>query len=228
MACPEDLDETGKLVEQTGRRVVTAQSDIRDAAALRDFVDAAVKTLGRLDIVIANAGIATPYGQGAQMLSSFSDAIDVILKGTYTTIESALPYLLAHEHGGAIVITSSAAALKSLFPSFRMRTHGAAGYTAAKAAINGLMLYYARTLGERSIRVNTVSPSAVATPMAVNEAVSQTLDTFPEWEGHTQHLLPVQLLGTSDISEAVLFLCANSGKYITGVNLVVDAGWSIA
>jgi NAD(P)-dependent dehydrogenase (short-subunit alcohol dehydrogenase family) len=207
--------------------VVTAQADIRDAEALRRLLNEAVTALGHLDIVVANAGIATPYGEGAQKLSSFNDAIDIMLKGTYTTIETALPALLDHKRGGAIAITSSAAALKSLFPSFRMRNHGAAGYTAAKAAINGLMLYYARTLAERAIRVNAVLPSAVATPMAVNDAVSQTLNTYPEWGIHTRHLLPVQLLGTSDITEAMLFLCANSGRHITGTSLVVDAGWSI-
>lgn len=227
MATPEDLDETVNLVEKTGRRIVPAQADVRDFESLKAVVDNGIAELGRLDFVLANAGIGSPFGKSSHEIRAYVDAVDVLLTGVYFTIEAALPALLAHGDGGAIVITSSAAGLKSVVPTFRSRSHGAAGYTAAKHATIGLMRYYARTLAEKSIRVNTVHPSAVATPMIQNPQIAQDMAELPEWGEYLQHLLPVSILEPADVSEAMIYLCGESGRYVTGITLPLDAGWLV-
>ena len=107
MATRADLDETINLVEKTGRRIVAEQADVRDMDRLRTVVDNGVAELGRLDFVLANAGIAPVFNDLADQPAAYRDAVDVLLNGVYFTIEAALPALLAHGDGGAIVITSS-------------------------------------------------------------------------------------------------------------------------
>ena len=227
LATPEDLDETVNLVGKTGRRIIAERADVRDLQRLKSVVANGVAELGRLDFVLANAGIGPAMGKPAYEMSTYLDAVDVLLNGVYFTIEAALPALLEHGDGGAIVITSSGAGLKSLSPTLRTQSHGAAGYTAAKHGVIGLMRYYAYTLAEKSIRVNTVLPGAVATPMIQNEQVEQFLADFPEWATYLTNLLPVGALEPVDISEAMIYLCGRSGRYVTGVTLPVDAGISI-
>jgi len=202
MATPEDLDETVNLVEKTGRRIVAEQADVRDFQRLKSVVDNGVAELGRLDFVLANDGV-------------------------YFTIEAALPALLEHGDGGAIVITNSDAGLKSVVPTFRTRSHGAAGYTAAKHGVVGLMRYYARTLAEKNVRVNTVHPCGVATPMLQNEQMEQFIAEFAEWGDYLQTPIPVPTIEPADITEAMIYLCGQSGRYVTGVTLPVDAGFSV-
>ena len=116
----------------------------------------------------------------ADQPAAYRDAIDVMLNGVYYTIEAALPTLMAQDHGGAIVITSSTAGFKALSVKFDTKSHGAAGYGAAKHGVVGLMRYYATTLAAKNIRVNSVHPSVVDTPMIVNEAVAQYVSDRPE------------------------------------------------
>ena len=227
MATRADLDETINLVEKTGRRIVAEQADVRDMDRLRTVVDNGVAELGRLDFVLANAGIAPVFNDLADQPAAYRDAVDVLLNGVYFTIEAALPALLAHDDGGAIVITSSAAGLKSLIPTFDTKSPGTAGYTAAKHGVVGLMRYYATTLAERNIRVNSVHPSVVDTPMIVNEAVAQYFSDRPELMSALANLLPVSQLEVDDISEAMVYLCGRSGRYVTGVTLPVDAGYTV-
>ncbi|MEE6176610.1 mycofactocin-coupled SDR family oxidoreductase [Mycobacterium sp. 050134] len=219
----EDLDETVNLVEKTGRRIVAEQADVRDFTGLQSVVGDAVAELGRLDFVLANAGIA-PLGLPQPTMSAFVDAIDVMLNGVYFTIEAALPALLAHGDGGAIVITSSAAGLKSVGRSFDTRDHGLAGYTVAKHGVVGLMRYFATTLAEKSIRVNSVHPTGVATPMIQNEVFDRFANHHPAFEAAFENLLPVPLIEPADVTEAMVYLCGDSGRYVTGVTLPVDAG----
>jgi NAD(P)-dependent dehydrogenase (short-subunit alcohol dehydrogenase family) len=227
MATPEDLDETVNLVEKTGRRIVAERADVRDFERLKAVVDNGVAELGRLDFVLANAGMAATIGEPSHQLAAYLDAVDVMLNGVYFTIEAALPALLAHGDGGAIVITSSAAAFKSPSPGFGTKSHGGAGYMAAKAGVIGLMRYYATTLAEKNIRVNTVHPTGVATPMVMNEQVGQYAVEHPEFAALMQNLLPVPLVEPSDISEAMIYLCGQSGRYVTAITLPVDAGIGI-
>jgi SDR family mycofactocin-dependent oxidoreductase len=227
MATPEDLDETVNLVEKTGRRIVAEQVDVRDFQRLTSVVDKGVAELGRLDFVLANAGIGPIIGEPSHEMSAYRDAVDVMLNGVYFTIEAALPALLEHGEGGAIVITNSDAGLKSVVSTFKTRSHGAAGYTAAKHGVVGLMRYYARTLAEKNVRVNTVHPCGVATPMLQNEQVEQFIAEFPEWGDYLQTPISVPTVEAVDITEAMIYLCGQSGRYVTGVTLPVDAGFAV-
>jgi SDR family mycofactocin-dependent oxidoreductase len=227
LARPEDLDETVNLVEKTGRRIVAEQGDVRDFEKVKSVVAKGVSELGRIDFVLANAGILPIVGEQAQDISAFVDAINVMLNGVYYTIEASLPALLEHGEGGAIVITSSTAGLTGMHAKFSQKNHGAAGYIAAKHGVVGLMRGYANMLAEKNIRVNTVHPTGLASPMIVNQQVDQLLADQPEYLQSLENLLPVPLIEPSDISEAMVYLCGRSGRYITGITLPVDAGFAV-
>ena len=191
------------------------------------MVDNGVAELGRLDFVLANAGIGPIIGEPSHDVSAYRDAVDVMLNGVYFTVEAALPALLEHGDGGAIVITNSDAGLKSVVPTFRTQSHGAAGYTAAKHGVIALMRYYARTLAEKNVRVNTVHPCGVARPMLQNEQMEQFIAEFPEWGDYLQTPISVPTIEPVDITEAMVYLCGQSGRYVTGVTLPVDAGFAV-
>ena len=230
MATPEDLNETINLVEKTGRRIVAERADVRDFKKLQAVVTKGVSELGRVDYVLANAGILPIVGDQAQEMSAFLDAVDVMLTGVYYTIEAALPALpalLEHGDGGAIVITSSIAGLSGARTRFSAKSHGMPGYIAAKHGVVGLMRYYASLLAEKNIRVNTVHPTGVATPMVVNDQVAQLLADQPEYAAALENLLPVPLIEPIDMSDAMVYLCGHSGRYITGTTLPVDAGYVV-
>jgi SDR family mycofactocin-dependent oxidoreductase len=224
MATPQDLAETVNLVEKTGRRIVAEHGDVRDFERLKAVVAKGVDEFGRIDFLLANAGIGPGLGPLSNDVAAYLDAIDVMLNGVYFTIEAALPAMLAHGDGGAIVITSSGAGFKSMSPTFSTRSHGSAGYTAAKHGVIGLMRYYATSLGEKNIRVNSVHPGGVASPMLLNEPTERYIADHPELGPIMENLLPVQLIEPSDVSEAMVYLCGHTGRYVTGVTLPIDAG----
>lgn len=225
MASPEDLDETINLVEKTGRRIVAEQADVRDFDQLKAVVANGVAEFGRVDYVLANAGIMPILGEPSHDISAYLDAVNVMLNGVYFTIDAALPAVLEHGDGGAVVITSSSAGLKVGGARFGTMSHGAAGYAAAKHGVVGLMRYYANTLAEKNIRVNTVHPTGVNSPMVVNEQFMQFAMENPEFGQTMQNLLPnVPVVDCSDITEAMVYLCGTSGRYVTGITLSVDAG----
>ena len=224
MATPEDLDETVNLVEKTGRRIVAEQGDVRDLDRLKAAVANGVREFGRIDFVLANAGILPALGAGSHDVAAFVDAIDVMLNGVYYTIEAALPAMLRHGEGGAIVITSSAAGLKSISPGFAAMSHGAAGYNAAKHGVVGLMRYFATSLAEKNIRVNSVHPGGVATPMIVNEAAGRFVEETGGFGDGQQPLMPLPAMESEVVTDAMVYLCGPSGRYVTGVTLPVDGG----
>jgi NAD(P)-dependent dehydrogenase (short-subunit alcohol dehydrogenase family) len=125
------------------------------------------------------------------------------------------------------VITSSTAGLNALCPRFSVRGHGLAGYQAAKHGVVGLMRYYASSLAEKNIRVNTVHPTGVATPVLINDYVEQYFGEPPGAVPALQNLLPIQLIDAADITEGMVELCSQSGRYITGISLPVDAGLGV-
>jgi len=227
MATREDLDETVNLVEKTGRRIVASRGDVRDFERLKTIAANGVAELGRVDFVLANAGIGPLVGEQRHDIVAYVDAVDVMLTGVYYTIEATLPALLDHGDGGAIVITSSTAGLNSLCPTFSVRSHGFAGYHAAKHGVVGLMRYYATSLAEKNIRVNSVHPTGVATPMILNEPAAQHMAEHPEGNSAFENLLPVELIEPADVSEAMVYLCGQSGRYITGITLPVDGGLTV-
>ncbi|QLL08831.1 mycofactocin-coupled SDR family oxidoreductase [Mycobacterium vicinigordonae] len=221
---PEDLAETADLVKGLNRRIVTAEVDVRDYGALKAAVDSGVDQLGRLDIVVANAGIGTVAPRLDRMDESlWQQMIDVNLSGVWKSVKAAVPHLLS-AGGGAIVLTSSVAGLKAY-------TH-TGHYNAAKHGVVGLMRSFAVELGPKNIRVNTVHPTHVNTPLLINE---QTFHLFrPDLKNpgpddlapicQTFHTLPIPWVNAEDISNAVLFLVSDEARYITGVTLPVDAG----
>ena len=223
MATPEDLDETVNLVEKTGRRIVAERADVRDFDRLREVVARGAAEFGRVDFVLANAGILPAMGEHRGEVAAFVDAVDVMLKGVHFTIEAALP-AMEHGDGGAIVITSSAAGLKSISPGPETMSHGAAGYNAAKHGVVGLMRYYATSLAERNIRVNSVHPGGVATPMILNEVVAGYVVDHPRFGDSQLPLLPDGLVTPEAVTEAMVYLCGSAGRYLTGVALPIDAG----
>ena len=224
IATADDLAETVEQVKALDRRVIAAEADVRDTAAMRGVVEQAVADLGRLDIVVANAGIVT-FAPALELTDeAWQDVIDVNLTGVWRTCVAAVPSMIAAGNGGSIVITSSAAGLTP----FRNAAH----YVASKFGVIGLMKCLALELAEHMIRVNSVNPTTVDTPMVINEP---TLRMFlPESESPTKedfgdimqesHALPVPWVESRDVSNAVLYLASDEARYVTGVTLPVDAG----
>ena len=222
---PDDLVETADLIKGLNRRVVTAEVDVRDYDALKAAVDSGVEQLGRLDIVCANAGI----GNGGQTLDKTREddwqaMIDVNLSGVWKTVKAAVPHLISQGQGGSIILTSSVGGLKA-YPH-------TGHYIAAKHGVVGLMRTFAVELGAHFIRVNSVHPTNVNTPMFMNEGTMKLFRPDLDNPGpddlkvaaQFMHVLPVGWVEPVDISNAVLFLASDESRYVTGLTLTVDAG----
>lgn len=220
LATPEDLDATVKLVSDTGSRIIARQADVRDRAAVKTALAEGLAELGRLDIVVANAGIAPMTGEDA-----WQDVIDVNLTGAYHTVDVAMRPLIKQGEGGSVVLTSSVAGLVGIGAPIA----GSLGYTAAKHGLVGLMRAYANFLAPFSIRVNSVHPAAVKTPMIDNEFTRSWLDGMAQQEQggpDMSNALPVAALEPEDIANAVAWLVSDAARYVTGVALPVDAGFA--
>ncbi|MDD7920024.1 mycofactocin-coupled SDR family oxidoreductase [Actinomycetospora callitridis] len=225
MSTPEDLAQTAKEVEDLDRRIVTRQADVRDKRGLQEAFDAGVAELGRVDIILANAGIANQVGgEPEDEERGWQDVIDINLTGVYNTVRVAAPRMIEQGDGGAIVLTSSTQGL-----SGRGGDGGGAmsGYAAAKHGVVGLMRTFAHWLAPHSIRVNTVHPTGVNTPMVVNPQLEAWMAANPEKGDALANLLPVEMVEAVDISNAILYLVSDAGRYVSGVTLPVDAGFSV-
>ncbi|ORV50838.1 3-ketoacyl-ACP reductase [Mycolicibacter engbaekii] len=219
LAVAEDLATTAELVERTGARIVARQADVRDQTALGAAVQAGLDELGRVDIVVANAGIAPMAAS-----DGWRDVIDVNLTGAYHTIEAALPAMIAQGEGGSIVLISSVAGLAGI----GSHDAGAIGYAAAKHGLVGLMRVYANLLAPHSIRVNSVHPAGVDTPMINNDYVRGWLAELTAATGSPPDMgnaLPVAVLQPEDIANAVAWLVSDAARYVTGIAMPVDAGF---
>ena len=226
LATPDDLAETVAAVEALDRRVVARVADVRDASALNAALGEGVAELGGLDIVVANAGIAS-YGLSWELTDDmWQDMLDVNLTGVWHTAKAAVPYLM-RRGGGSMVFTSSIGGLKGIMH--------VAHYVSAKHGIVGLMRTMANELAPHHVRVNTVHPTNVDTHMIQNPG---TWGMFaPDDPEPTQekampgfvslNALPVPWVDPIDISNAVLFLASDEARYITGVALPVDAGAAV-
>ncbi|WP_431233112.1 mycofactocin-coupled SDR family oxidoreductase [Mycolicibacterium psychrotolerans] len=222
---PDDLAETADLVKNLNRRVVTAEVDVRDYAAVKAAVDSGVEQLGRLDVIVANAGI----GNGGQTLdhtseADWNDMIDVNLSGVWKSVKAAVPHLISGGRGGSIILTSSVGGLKA-YPH-------TGHYIAAKHGVVGLMRTFAVELGHHSIRVNSVHPTNVNTPLFMNEGTMKLFRPDLENPGpddmavvaQMMHVLPIGWVEPVDISNAVLFLASDESRYVTGLPMTVDGG----
>lgn len=220
LASPEDLAATVKLVEDIGSRIVAARADVRDRESLSAALQAGLDAFGRLDIVVANAGIA-PMQSGDD---GWHDVIDVNLTGVYHTIKVALPTMVKQGTGGSIVLISSSAGLAGVGSP----DAGSVGYAAAKHGVVGLMRIYANLLAGQMIRVNSIHPSGVETPMINNEFTREWLAKMAaatDTPGAMGNALPVEVLEPEDVANAVAWLVSDQARYITGVTLPVDAGF---
>jgi SDR family mycofactocin-dependent oxidoreductase len=222
-AAAGELRSTAREVESRGRRCVTGLADVSDLEAVTTAVDAGVAGLGRLDVVVANAGIHLPGAPCWQLdPRDWQRTLDINLTGVWHTVKATVPHL--GPGGGSVVIISSTNGIRG--------TANTAHYTSSKHAVVGLARTLANELGPRGIRVNTVHPGAVATPMVLNEATYKRLR--PDLDNPTaadaaevlraRNLLPVPWVEPVDVANAVVFLASDEARYITGTQLVVDAG----
>jgi len=228
---PADLAETADLVREHNRRIVTAEIDVRDYESLKAAVDSGVDQLGRLDVIVANAGISNAGNDDGGRLDKVGERdwqamIDVNLSGVWKTVKAGVPHMLAGGRGGSIVLTSSVNGFKAY--SNLLLGH----YVASKHGVVGLMRAFAVELGQHMIRVNSVHPTFVDTPMLLNEGLYRFVRPDLENPGPDDlapfcqafHTLPIPWVEAQDISNAVLFLASDESRYITGVTLPIDAG----
>ncbi|WP_138732420.1 mycofactocin-coupled SDR family oxidoreductase [Modestobacter excelsi] len=222
-ATEDDLAETVRQVEAQDRRIVATKADVRDTGALKAAVDDGVAQLGRLDIVLGNAGVFEIQPALELTDDAWREMIDINLTGVWNTCKATLPHLI-EGGGGAIVLTSSVAGLKGVPNTIH--------YTAAKHGVVGIMRTLANELAPHSIRVNSVHPTSVNTVMIQNEktwGLFQPDNPNPSQESaapvfQSINALPVPWVEPVDISNAILFLVSDEARYITGVTLPIDAG----
>jgi (+)-trans-carveol dehydrogenase len=226
-ATPEDLAGTAKLVEDLDRRIVAREADVRDLGQLEAAVQEGLTELGHIDVVCCNAGIfswAPTLDMDEQM---WQEMIDINLTGVWKTIRAAVPPMVERRQGGSIIITSSDAGLVG-FPNL-------ASYVSAKHGVVGLMRTLAQELAPYMIRVNSVHPTSVNTPMIMNEPAFRLIrpdlaNPQPEDLGAAfigLNALPIPWVEPVDISNAVLWLASDESRYVTGVTLPVDAGFAV-
>lgn len=217
-ATPEDLQETVRLVEKTGSRVVSGIVDVRDLEKLRGIVDSAVAELGRLDVVVANAGICVPKPWDQVTPKIYEDTISTNVTGVWNTVMVGAPHLV-QAGGGSIILISSAAGLK--VQPFMVP------YTTSKFAVRGMAKAFAAELARHSIRVNSVHPTGVNTPMGSGDMQEQIHGAIAGDErlgAMMMNMLPVDITEPEDIADTVLFLASDESKYITAHEIAPDAG----
>jgi SDR family mycofactocin-dependent oxidoreductase len=221
-ASPDDLAETVKLVEAEGGRIVARQADVRDYDALAAAFTDGKAEFGRVDIVLANAGIIR-LGPGEDRRAIWRDIIDVNLTGVWNTVEVALPTMIEGGRGGSIVITSSSAGLKGTGTP----DAGGQAYTAAKRGLVGLTQVLANDLAQHWIRVNTIHPTGVATGMVMNETMAKLVEQGGAAVSAMQNALPLPILQPEDVANAVAWLVSEEAKFVTGIAWPLDAGFTI-
>jgi SDR family mycofactocin-dependent oxidoreductase len=224
MASPQDLDETVRLVEEAGGKILARVADVRDLDAMTAAVNEGVEAFGRLDIILANAGVCT-YGELSTMdVAQWQEMIDIDLTGVWMTVRAGVQHMIEAGNGGSIVLTSSTAGLRNL--------NQIGHYVAAKHGVTGLAKALANELAPHNIRVNSIHPSNCRTPMMTNTGVRKmfrpdldnpTLEDALEGYG-TIHLLDTPWVEPEDVSAAILYLVSDDGRFVTGTQFAVDAG----
>ncbi|WP_210086695.1 mycofactocin-coupled SDR family oxidoreductase [Mycobacterium sp. OAE908] len=219
-ATPEDLAETAALVCANGRRAVTAIVDTRDHDGLCAAVDDGVAELGRLDVIVANAGICVPATWDRVSARDFQDTIDINLIGTWNTVMAGAKHIIAGGRGGSIILIGSAAGLT--MEPFMI------AYTASKHGVTGLARAFAAELGVHNIRVNSLHPGSVVTPMGSGRMVEAMVEAGQSnsalRHGFSKQLLPNAVAMPEDIANAVAWLASDEARYVTGAAIPVDVG----
>ncbi len=228
MASEEDLAETVRLVEAEGRRIVARKADVRSQEQLDAAVADGLAELGRIDVVLANAGVFTMAESSWQLSEEeWNTTVDIDLGGVWRTCKAAIPALIEGGRCGAIIMTATSNGYRA--------EQGHAAYNAAKMGVVALMRSLAGELGQHNIRVNTVHPSIVRTGMMWNDMLvslmcpGKTTETISQDEYYDQlralHLLPVGSVEPSDISEVMLFLASDAGRFTTAAEIRVECGY---
>jgi SDR family mycofactocin-dependent oxidoreductase len=218
---PEDLAETARLVEATGRRILTTAVDTRDLDGMRKTVNEGVATLGRLDIIVANAGISAPAAWNEITPEAFRDVMDVNVTGTWNTVMAGAQHIIDGGRGGSIILIGSAAGIK--LQPFMIH------YTASKHAVTGMARAFAAELGKHSIRVNSVHPGPVITEMGSQEMVA-AIGKAAEADGNQALMkmltpfLPSWVAQPEDIADAVCWLASDESRLVTAQAISVDQG----
>jgi SDR family mycofactocin-dependent oxidoreductase len=224
MSTEDDLAETVRQVEALDRRCIAAKVDVRDLHGLTTLAERAMDELGRIDIVLGNAGISSPVPTLEMSSDTWTEMIDINLTGVFNTVRAAVPHIVAGRRGGSVVLTSSLATV-DISPTI-------GHYTAAKSGVVGLMKVLAKELAPQSIRVNTVHPGTIATAMVMNDSTYKffrpdlerpTYDDFTD-ATKTFNAMPVRILEPIDVTNAILYLVSDAARYITGTQHLIDAG----
>lgn len=216
LATATDLAETVRQVEAAGGRIVTASVDVRDAGALAEAVTTGTAHLGRLDIVVANAGVCSVQRWDEVTPQLWDTILGVNLTGAWNTCVASIAHLLA-SGGGSIILISSVAGLKGQ-PFFTP-------YVASKHGLVGIMRSLSNELASKDVRVNTVHPTGVDTPMlAAMEGLTERIDASPDVGSLFLNSMPVSVVRAEDVTNAVLFLACDESRYVTGHTMTVDAG----
>ncbi|MDZ7882633.1 MAG: mycofactocin-coupled SDR family oxidoreductase [Mycobacterium sp.] len=223
LATEADLGETAAMVRDNGGRIVTAVADVRDLRAMQAAVDHGVSLLGEVSVVIANAGVVGMGLSDPLDQDVYRDIVDTNLLGVWHTIATTAPSMIRGGIGGSMVLISSMQGLVGRGGDGSAATFA---YAASKHGVVGLMRSAAYAYGSHNIRVNTVHPTGVATPMIFNEHMAQMFAANPQGTAMAGNLLPVPYVDPQDVTNAVLFLISEGARYMTGSTLPVDAGFA--
>ena len=224
LASRADLDETARSVRALGRQIYTAVADVRDFGALEAVANEGVAELGRLDIVVSNAGVLSIGPLLELSEKQWTDVVDVNLTGAFHTIKAAVPHVVAGGRGGSVIITSSGLALTA--------APNVGHYIATKTGLIGLMRALALELASKHIRVNSIHPTTVDTPMIHHDAnyrlfrpdLVEPVRADAEAAYESINALPIPWVEPIDVSNVVLFLASDEARYLTGMTMPVDAG----
>ena len=221
----DDLEETARLVEKTGRKMITRKADVRDFAALQNAFDAGVNEFGHVDTVLANAGVVLTNADERDASEALRLGLDIMLIGVWNAFQVAIPHMKERGEGGNLIATSSMIALLDLTDG----RGGSDAYLMSKVAVVGLVRAYAAMLAPDRIRVNAVAPTNCATPMITdNPALFKVIEENPRMVNAVQTALPdLPLIEPRDVSNAILFLISDAGRSFTGSMLKVDAGMDV-
>ena len=218
-ASPEQLEETVSLVEATGQRILASVVDTRDYDGLREAVTAGVAEFGRLDVIVANAGVAAPQIWNEITPENFRDVMDINATGTWNTVMAGAQHIIDGGRGGSVILISSAAGVK--MQPFMIH------YTTSKHAITGMARAFAAELGKHSIRVNSVHPGAVNSDMGSGDmigAIGRTMESNPQLAHMVTPFLPTWMAEPEDIADAVLWLATDESKLVTATAMSIDQG----
>lgn len=218
-ASPEDLDETVRLVETTGRRILASVVDTRDFDGMRKAVNAGVAEFGRLDVIVANAGIAAPQVWNEITPESFRDVMEVNVTGTWNTVMAGAQHIIDGDRGGSVILISSAAGVK--LQPFMIH------YTTSKHAVTGMARAFAAELGKHSIRVNSVHPGPVNSEMGSGDMINtmaRAMESNPQLAQMITPFLPTWVAEPEDIADTVLWLATDASRLVTATAMSIDQG----